>query len=87
MVHNGNPAPSYDTKLNLDHPLKRRIFVAKKPSYGSQMCQVIGKVTKLVIRHEGAALHSGCHLSYHHLGHGNVSPGQLSVFEGGAGVM
>jgi hypothetical protein len=27
-----------------------------------------------------AALCSGCHLSYHHLGHSNVSPGQLSLF-------
>jgi hypothetical protein len=45
MVHNGNSAPSYDTKLNLAHPLKRRILVAKKPSYGSQMCHFIGKVT------------------------------------------
>lgn len=45
MVHLGNSVPSYDTKLNLAHPLKRRIFVAKKPSYGSQMCHFIGKVT------------------------------------------
>ena len=27
-----------------------------------------------------AALCSGCHLSYHYLGQGNVSPGQLSLF-------
>ena len=28
-----------------------------------------------------SAMCSGCHLSYHYLGHSNVSPGQLSLFE------
>jgi hypothetical protein len=29
-----------------------------------------------------SALCVGCHLSYHYLGHSNISPGQLSLFEG-----
>ena len=38
--------PIYDAKLTRLHWLKRPIFVVKKPTYGSQTCHFIGKVTK-----------------------------------------